>query len=159
MRDILCLIWQESKNRSFVSGKMSVHLVQALLYHLADAATKDHIFEMYDYRNEEMYQIRKYIYEHMEDVTLSELARHFHRSDPAISRYIKSHGGKGFSELLQGIRLEKAADLLLAGNTEISQIAFLVGYSTVSHFISCFRKRYGMTPLQYRRTRTANTRE
>lgn len=150
---ILSLIWEENKKDSFVSGKECIHLTKALLYHLAEVVTKDHIFDLYEYQTEEMYQIRRYMLEHMDTVSLAELAEYFHRSDSVISRYIKMRCGKGFSELLQNLRLERAADLLLSTNLDVSKIGSSVGYAGESHFISCFRKKYGMTPLQYRRFR------
>ena len=137
--EILGLIWKESRDNAFVSGKMCVHLTEALLYHLAGVVTKDHIFDICEYQNEEMYQIRRYMLEHMDTVTLAELAGHFHRSDSVISRYIKARSGKGFSELLRNMRLERAADLLLATGMDISMIGNSVGYVAESHFISCFR--------------------
>lgn len=157
--ELLGLIWKENRNNSFVSRKMCAHLTEALLYHLAEVVTKDHIFDVCEYQNEEMYQIRRYMLEHMETVTLAELAGHFHRSDPVISRYIKTRSGKGFSELLQNMRLERAADLLLATNMDISAIGHSVGYAGESHFISSFRKKYEMTPLQYRRSRAGSIRK
>lgn len=153
--DILSLIWKENRNNGFISRKKSAHLTEALLYHLAQVVTEDHIFDRCEYQNEEMYQIRRYMLEHMDRVTLAELADQFHRSISVISRYIKVHSGKGFSELLQNMRLERAAELLLSTNMDISKVGFSVGYAGESHFISCFRKKYGITPHQYRRSTTA----
>lgn len=156
--EILALIWKENGNNTFVSRKQCAHFTEALLYHLAEVVAKEHIFDVCEYQNEEIYQIRRYMLEHMERVTLAELAKNFHRSDSVISRYIKKRSGKGFSELLQNMRLERAADLLLATNMDVSEIGYSVGYAGESHFISCFRKKYGMTPLQYRRSRTGGIR-
>ncbi len=150
---LLALIWKENENRSAIAGKKSEHLAESLLYHLAETVSEEHIFEACEYQNEEMYQIRAYMRENLSTVTLAELAKHFHRSTSALSKYIKMHSQAGFAELLQNMRLEHAADLLLATDLGVAEISFLVGYAGESHFISCFKEKYGMTPLRYRRSK------
>lgn len=156
--EILTLIWKESAKDDFVSGKKCVHLTEALLYHLAETVTREHVNDVLEYQNEEMYQIRMYMLAHMNTVTLNEIARYFHRSDSVISRYIKTHSGKGFAELLQNMRLERAADLLRTTDMDVASTGSAVGYAGESHFINCFRKKYGLTPLQYRRSKNGNSR-
>ena len=43
-----------------------------------------------------------------------------------------------------------AAQLLEFGQQRVEEISAQTGFSSPSHFISCFRKQYGCTPLQYR---------
>ena len=55
-----------------------------------------------------------------------------------------------FGENVQKIRLKKASTLLKNGNMKIEKVAESVGYPSVEHFNRQFKKKYGMTPVQYR---------
>jgi len=52
---------------------------------------------------------------------------------------------------LQEIRLQKAKELLINTDKMVSQIAFEVGYISVSQFIAYFKKHHSITPNEYRR--------
>jgi len=48
------------------------------------------------------------------------------------------------------IRLEHAQDLLLDGELSVEEIGLSLGYSSASYFSSAFKKKYGLSPKQYR---------
>lgn len=96
---------------------------------------------------------------------LSYLADHF--SDPALSaaqvadalgvsvshmsRVMNRSLGCGFPELLQKMRLEHAAALLLSqSDLPIAQLAQQCGFSSASYFTASFKRLYGVTPRYYR---------
>lgn len=54
-------------------------------------------------------------------------------------------------QLLQNLRLEQAALLLLRTENNIPDIAYACGYESPEHFIRIFHRRYQLSPLQYRR--------
>ncbi|MEJ2613172.1 MAG: helix-turn-helix transcriptional regulator [Candidatus Thiodiazotropha sp.] len=43
-------------------------------------------------------------------------------------------------------RLSRARELLESDNYTVTDVAMMVGYSNVSHFIKAFKIRYGLTP-------------
>jgi transcriptional regulator GlxA family with amidase domain len=47
-------------------------------------------------------------------------------------------------------RLERAAELLLASNERITDIAFDCGFNDVANFTKSFHGKYGVTPTSYR---------
>lgn len=53
---------------------------------------------------------------------------------------------------LRNIRLEKAKNILYEGETNITETAYLIGYSSASHFTKAFKQHFGMTPSRYIRT-------
>ena len=53
-------------------------------------------------------------------------------------------------EYIMGVRLRRGIHLLLTTELPVSEIAEAVGFYSASHFTSCFRANYGMTPRQYR---------
>jgi AraC-like DNA-binding protein len=47
------------------------------------------------------------------------------------------------------MRLDQARELLVDGNLAVARISKEVGYASISHFISEFRGRFGVTPRAY----------
>ena len=56
-------------------------------------------------------------------------------------------------ETVKRIRLNKASTLLRNGNMKVEKVAEAAGYQNVEHFNRLFKKKYGMTPVQYRSSR------
>lgn len=76
-------------------------------------------------------------------------------SESAFSRYFTSASGQTFSGMVKRLRLTQACRLLEQTDTPVAQIAQSVGYTNLSNFNRRFRDEYGMTPSEFRRTRTA----
>lgn len=53
------------------------------------------------------------------------------------------------NEMIQIIRLRKAAALLLENKYQISEICFQVGFNSPSYFAKCFQKQFGKSPSEY----------
>ena len=110
----------------------------------------DSIRETGEDKDERITRIMNYIQENYLDVNLDDLSREFYLSKPYLSKYIKEKSGMTFGENVQKIRLKKASTLLKNGNMKIEKVAESVGYPSVEHFNRQFKKKYGMTPVQYR---------
>lgn len=151
LRYIVDALWSEYNKDSFLAKRTCVNLMKSFIYHLADTIIDDSIVDEMDFQNDEMYLIRKYMLEHIDTVTLKELAEKFYRSESSISRFIMKKSGMGFSKILANMRLKKAEELLASGNEDVAEISAELGYCGESHFIACFKKKYGMTPLKYRK--------
>jgi len=92
-----------------------------------------------------------YIQDNYIEVSLDDVANRFHFSNPHCSKIIKEATGLTFTQLVQKIRLERAENLLISTNISISDISGSVGYPTVEHFIRLFKKKYNVSPSQYRK--------
>lgn len=57
--------------------------------------------------------------------------------------------GDSIFNFLLDYKLEYARKMLVSKKYNVSEISLSVGYSTASHFISAFKKKYGTTPKQY----------
>ena len=64
--------------------------------------------------------------------------------------------GRGYSELLNEIRMKKAAELILKNSMKISEISDAVGFATQSRFAKAFKNYYGAAPLEYKRKHNLN---
>ena len=95
-------------------------------------------------------EILNYIQGNYQTVSLDELAEELQLSKPYISKYIKDKSGETFSDIVKGVRLKKSRALLRNSSMSVEGVAEAVGYQNVEHFNRLFKKKYGMTPMQYR---------
>ena len=54
------------------------------------------------------------------------------------------------------MKMNKAIGFLSKGNTDIRKIAIASGFENESYFFALFKKKMGMTPMQYARLRKAD---
>jgi AraC-like DNA-binding protein len=78
--------------------------------------------------------------------SLLELSHIIHMNDCKLKRTFKQCFGKTVYEFIREQRLEKAFTLLHHEEHNVSEAAFAVGYTNVSHFSEAFKKKYGFTP-------------
>ena len=68
-----------------------------------------------------------------------------------INRVVKSEIGKPLRAYIIDYRLERAKELLLSLDGNISEIALKTGFSSSSYFVKMFKEKERMTPLEYRK--------
>lgn len=85
-----------------------------------------------------------------EDLSLSEVARAVNCSTFYFCKMFKKATGLHFTEYLARVRIEKAKNLLLNPNLRISEIAYEVGFQSLTHFNRVFRRLVGQSPTEYR---------
>jgi AraC-like DNA-binding protein len=94
---------------------------------------------------------KDYIREHLQDdITLADVARAACTSTFYICKLFKRHTGLNFTEYVSRLRIEKARELLANPNLRISEIAYEVGFQSLTHFNRVFRKLIGEAPTSYR---------
>ncbi len=99
--------------------------------------------------------ILQFLSEYHTGITLSDLCRHFGRSRSYISHMFKRESGMSLRAYCNNLKLEDAGKLLLDTTLSVTEIALDTGFNDVSYFIALFRKKFGISPLQYRH-RTKN---
>ena len=98
-------------------------------------------------------EILTYIENNYQNITLQELADHFHFSIQYCSRLLKQTTGQTFSKILQSIRFNRAKTLLKTTNISIADISTQVGFQNPEHFNRCFKKLFKITPGEYRKNK------
>ncbi len=83
-------------------------------------------------------------------ITLSSAASACHLSEAYFSRRFKLVFGNTFSDYLRSYRLRLAAQRLLSGGERINEIAYKTGFASPAHLADQFRRRFGMSPREYR---------
>lgn len=94
-------------------------------------------------------KIVRYIGEHVDTVTLKEIARHFSYHPNYVSTLLHREVGKSFSELLLEQRMERAAILLNGTGLPVEEISSVLGYRNSSNFYKAFRAYYHVSPREY----------
>ncbi len=85
-----------------------------------------------------------------EHIALEEISRRFHMSPKYFCRFFKNNFYKTFIEYLNGVRIERAKELLLEGKN-VTEAALCCGFFNMSYFTRVFKEITDMTPSQYRR--------
>ena len=83
--------------------------------------------------------------------SISEVLDKFHYNKSYLCRIFKEHSGITMMEYVNKIKLERATNLLLYTDIEISRISMQLGFSSESYFFKKFKAQYGVTPLQFRK--------
>lgn len=92
-----------------------------------------------------------YMEEHCrEKLKLSDVADQVYVSQWHLSKLLNRYRGQNFSEILNGIRIEKAKELLRDPALRIGDIADEVGFSDMAHFSRVFKKTVGISANEYR---------
>lgn len=92
-------------------------------------------------------------------ITLNETARMVQLSTNYFGELFRKQMGVSFGEYLRSRRLECAHRLLADTELSISEIARESGFRSMSHFSETFRRHYGITPTEFRRTENTESEE
>ena len=86
-----------------------------------------------------------------ESLTIREMAELCGYSPSHFMRVFRQHMGASFVEYLNDYRLIMASHQLAHGKESISEIAQHSGFDQTSYFNRLFKRKYGMTPKEYRK--------
>ena len=142
LAQIASLLSNRSKLKDFFAHSPLVH-IKTIAYSRAD--------ELF------LEQLTGAIHENMEDpeLDIDKLAKHMNMSRPTLYRKIKSISDLTPNELVNVIRLKKAAELLVEGSFKIYEVSDMVGYHSQTNFGRNFLKQFGMTPSEYQAMKQA----
>ena len=96
-------------------------------------------------------RVLAYIAENYRTVTLDELSEVFHFSGDYLSRIVKRAAGKSFSDVVIGMKLERACTLLDTTDLPVEQVALACGFGCREFFYKTFRRTLGMPPAKWRK--------
>ena len=80
------------------------------------------------------------------DLSVVFLAEQMNMSRSGLFAKIKSIADVTPNEMIQIVRLKRAAQLLSEGKYRISEVSYMVGFSSPSYFSKCFQKQFGKKP-------------
>ncbi|MCH5312582.1 MAG: response regulator, partial [Prevotella sp.] len=101
--------------------------------------------------NEFLAQMNKVIEENFSnsELNVNFLAEQLNISRSGLFAKIKSLADITPNEMIQIVRLKKGAQLLQERKYTVSEISYMVGFSSPSYFSKCFQKQFGIKPADY----------
>lgn len=94
---------------------------------------------------------KQYIIENQaEELSLGQVAKAVNASAFYFCKMFKKVTGVNFTEYVCRVRIESAKNLLLNPNLRVSEIAYQVGFQSLTHFNRVFKKIVGEAPTEYR---------
>ena len=107
----------------------------------------------------EIWKARNFIREHSdEELSLAKVAKFVNISGNHFSERFKEVTSVNFVDYVARTRTEKARERLQNSNLRISEIAFAVGFQSLSQFNRVFKKLTGKSPSAYRAMHAERTR-
>lgn len=113
--------------------------------------------EAYNIENSNMQKLKMVLARIEKDydkkLTVADMAKECGYSASHFMRWFKEATGSGFSSYLIEYRLGRAAQALQNSNDSVLEISEQTGFENLSNFNRLFKKRFEMTPSQFRRQR------
>lgn len=154
-RDYLEIIIANMNNNSEIGKLRYRGALMLLLAELSQESTSESE-EDYEKIDNLLEKIMKYMSSQYKtsEVSLDSTAKYFGYSPQYISTLFRKKLNMTFSDYLLSLKLSKAKFLLHNCDDKVIDIAFECGFSNDHTFIKAFKKKFGVTPLQYRKKRS-----
>lgn len=126
--------------------------IQAYLSLTFTELLRNHVFHIESISSKELLfsSVMAYVNEHLNTVTLQELAAHFHYHPNYLSNLFRLHTAKTFSCVVNDLKFFKATAYLKETDMPINHLVDMLGFYDRSYFNREFKKRYGVSPKEYR---------
>lgn len=95
--------------------------------------------------------------EYKKPLTLKGMSELYFFNEKYLGQLFRSETGMTFHEYLNKTRIEKARDLIESSDLSILDIAYDCGFGSVSYFNRVFKSSFGITPMEYRRIKSGET--
>lgn len=100
---------------------------------------------------------RQLVEAHMEDGAfgVQELASELGLSPRQLQRRLRDTVDQSPVEFIRTLRLQRAAQLLERQYGNVSEVAYSVGFTSLSYFAKCFREQFGRSPSEFKSEQAA----
>ena len=100
------------------------------------------------------YKVRNLLYRSVStDISVDDIAKRFYRSKNDITRQFKKQYNTTPYSYLIDLRIDKAKNLLVNSKKTLAEIANILCFSSEYHFSNTFKKRVGISPSDFRRSK------
>ena len=77
------------------------------------------------------------------------IADKMYMSHSTLYRKVKAVTGLSVAGLVRKLRARRAGELLAEGSHTVSEVAYMVGMSSLGNFRQCFKEEFGISPSEY----------
>lgn len=143
--------WFHTRVVSETRYQAMVRLLSIFAQHLAIVGNQIRVQERHA-EPPSIARARKFIEDHQtEHLSLGQVARAVNMSTFYFCKLFKKATGINFTDYVSRVRMERAKNLLLNPNVRVTEVAYEVGFQSLTHFNRVFRKVEGESPTSYRR--------
>lgn len=156
LQQILWKLLIESSESSYYTRTLMIcYLEEALLLLMQFYETISHkalITENNPGRNDLLAEILAYMNKRItEPITIEEICHEFYISRSSLQALFKTHLNTSPKNYLLNIKLQKSKELIRQDQYTISEIAYMLGFSSIHYFSRLFKKYFNTTPSAYSR--------
>ena len=90
--------------------------------------------------------------DYMNGITVTDIAKRLNLERSYFSTIFKKSVGVSPQQYLGEFRLNKAAKLLISQHMSVSEAAYATGYTDIVNFSRMFKKHFGMSPTEYKKS-------
>lgn len=149
------LLIESSENSYYTKTLMVCYLQEALLLLMQFYETISHktlISKNAPGRNDLLSEILAYMNKRItEPITIEEICHEFYISRSSLQALFKTHLNTSPKNYLLNIKLQKSKELIRQEQYTISEIAYMLGFSSIHYFSRLFKKYFNTTPSAYSR--------
>lgn len=132
---------------------VNAQLQMLLLYSMDWVAEKEELiacrFLNTDLDREKVIQARDFLIQSIgQPITIKELSRKVAMNECYLKKGFKEMYGTTIFEFYQSQRMEHAKYLLYEKGLNVTEVSMILGYSSISHFSTAFKKQTGLKPCE-----------
>lgn len=147
------MLSESSRIDKYSDTYLGLYLSEILLLLMRHSVMNEEDPEMINSKDAEILKATRYIYGNFRrPLTLEEVSDIASLSPSYFSRKFKQTTGMGFKEYLNYVRLKHAQTALLTTDSTITDIALEYGFNDSNYFKDLFKKIYGKSPREYRKS-------
>lgn len=133
--------------------ELAVHLLRRAIENITVPFTVCPVpacrFLTYNSEREKVFEARRIIEQNIDQsYTIKELSRMVAMNECYLKKGFKALVGKTIHDFQQELRITKARVLLQQQGQTVSEVANSLGYSSISHFSTAFKKATGLKPCE-----------
>jgi len=149
---VLSCIYEQAFKELFLTSKSSELLFYAVMEFVeGDVASGKSVLQPWEVNN--VIMARDILMESIiEPPTITKLAKMIGLNEFKLKAGFKEIFGATIHNYIKHQRITRAKTMLDSADYNVSEVAWDIGYTNVSHFIAAFKKQYGISPGQYLRT-------
>ena len=135
----------------FFSGQIHSLLLNGLvcLVNSKEEDSQSSHFMPYKGDREKMIPARQILHQHIGDpITIKELSRKIGTNECYLKKGFKEMFGTTIFDYYQQIRMDHATILLKQKGLTVTEVSMLLGYSSISHFSTAFKRHTGIKPCE-----------